>query len=58
MSIASLLAHEIMTDDEREDDERVIAAYEDADRASRAVVDDIFISLCGYSLETLIRKAT
>lgn len=36
---------------------RLQSAYEDADTKTKAVVDDIFISLCGYSLQSLIEQA-
>lgn len=34
--------------------ERIVERYEAATEAERAVVDDIFTSLCGWTLKTLI----
>lgn len=45
-----------MRDDADGDSERILNAYAAADDATKKVVDDIFISLCGYSLETLTKQ--
>jgi hypothetical protein len=57
--ISDQVAEEIATDDDNpaRNTERIIAAYESASTEIRAVVDDIFTSLCGYSLQTLIMRA-
>ena len=39
------------------DNVRIEENYKKADAATKAVIDDIFISLCGYSLETIIKDA-
>jgi|SRR5690606_6718735 len=44
-----------MRDDADGDSERILNAYAAADDATKKVVDDIFISLCGFSLETLTK---
>lgn len=54
MSIASQVYDAIESDDE-DSTERLIEAYKAATPDQKAVVDDIFISLCGWSLQTLIK---
>jgi hypothetical protein len=39
------------------DDARIKRNYERLHGDHKLIVDDIFISFCGYSLETLIRKS-
>lgn len=36
--------------------ERIVNAYTSATPETRAVLDDVFISLCGWSLSTLINE--
>lgn len=57
--ISDQVAEAISTDDDnpRRNTERIIDAYEGASKEQRALVDDIFTSLCGWSLETLIMRA-
>jgi hypothetical protein len=55
MSIASQVYDAIDSDDE-DGTARLIEAYMDATPDQKAVVDDIFISLCGWSLNTLIKR--
>ena len=45
----------IMTDDANGDKEsnRIIQTYQNANDVQKALIDDIFISLCGFSLNTL-----
>ncbi|RYG87283.1 MAG: hypothetical protein EON59_07895 [Alphaproteobacteria bacterium] len=61
MDLKSLILHELLTDDSssssERDCERIRDQYEAADAGSQAVLDDVFISLTGYGLNTLIDKA-
>ena len=43
-------------DDDTDDSDKIIDAYEHLDPRSKEAVDDIFISLCGWSLTTLIEN--
>jgi hypothetical protein len=36
---------------------RIVQKYNNADEKCKELIDDVFISLCGYSLKTLIDKA-
>lgn len=53
MSLVMRVAYHIIMDD-TDDSRRVIDAYNDATPDQKAVVDDIFISMCGYRLCSLI----
>lgn len=55
MSIASQVYDAIATDDEDGTDQ-IIVAYQHATADQKAVIDDIFISLCGWQLSTLIKR--
>lgn len=55
LTIVQQVQEAIFTDD-TDDSERIIQAYEEATAEQRAVVDDIFISLCGYRLATFIER--
>lgn len=61
MDLKSLILHELLTDDSATDCEadcaRVTEHYELAETDLKAVLDDIFISLTGYGLGTLITMA-
>jgi hypothetical protein len=59
MTLIDRIEQHMATDDEdREEQSRYLReAYEKADPAGRASLDDAFIALCGYSLLTLIREA-
>lgn len=48
----------VQSDDEPWDKkgERLIRTYQSADDKGKALIDDLFITLCGWSLETLIEK--
>tara|TARA_R100000988_G_C4007428_1_gene173862 strand:- start:7819 stop:7998 length:180 start_codon:yes stop_codon:yes gene_type:complete len=52
------LEHEMLTDDERMDKKsaRLKRTYETASDKEKKLIDDIFITICGYSLQTLINK--
>ncbi len=58
MDLICLIFQEMTTDmdsNERQS-ERIIEKYNEASKETKVVIDDIFISLCGWSLETLIIK--
>lgn len=61
MDLKSLILHELLTDDSstdcEQDCERIRGCCEAADMPWKAAMDDIFISLTGYGLGTLIDKA-
>ena len=61
MDLKSLILHELLTDDSstdcERDCERIRQCYAAADTPRKAALDDIFISLTGYALGTLIDKA-
>lgn len=59
MNLIERIQQEMQEDDgdtERES-ERIVLAYETADGITQARINDIFTSLCGWSLATLIREA-
>lgn len=62
MDLKSLILHELLTDDSstdcEQDCERIRQCYAVADTHRKAALDDIFISLTGYCLGTLIDKAS
>lgn len=37
--------------------ERLIGIYQTADEKSKEIIDDVFITLCGWSLQSLLEKA-
>jgi hypothetical protein len=44
----------LMAGDDTDDSARIEAAYLRADADGKKLLDDVFISLCGYSLATLL----
>lgn len=44
--------------DDCDQSERLAARYERAIPSERQAIDDVFICLCGYSLQTLINEET
>ena len=56
MSLVARIAELIATDD-CDQSERLARDYNALDAKCREAVDDAFISLCGYSLKTLIAEA-
>ena len=56
-----MILNELLTDDSStdsgQDSERIRRQYEVADGELKAVLDDVFISLTGFGLRTLIEKA-
>lgn len=59
MNLIEHIYNEMSTDDENTDkeSERIISLYKAADTATKSAIDDIFSSLCGWYLATLIEKA-
>lgn len=41
---------------ETKESARIVKKYKESDEKGKALIDDVFISLCGYSLETLIKN--
>lgn len=62
MDLKSLILHELLTDDSstncEQDCERIRECYAVAGTHRKGALDDIFISLTGYGLGTLIDKAS
>jgi hypothetical protein len=62
LDLKSLILHELLTDDSSTDCEgdcqRIRQGYAAANTDRKAALDDIFISLTGYGLGTLIDKAS
>lgn len=59
--VVSLIAHVqcVMQEDDADMDdqsERLATVWHEADAAGRALLDEAFIALCGYSLNTLINR--
>jgi hypothetical protein len=50
------LINQNMADDDDDGSVRILEAFNGADAKTSAVIDDIFISLCGWSLTTLISQ--
>ena len=58
-SINSTILELIQTDDGYNDinNARIIKTYKESPDIVKFTVDDIFIDLCGYSLDNIIRKS-
>ena len=56
MSIVSRIQELILSDD-TDDSERLVNDYQEASAIEKAAIDNAFISLCGYSLATLIKES-
>jgi hypothetical protein len=52
ITVQTLIASD--EEDTEKSSTRIAQAYDAADPACKEVIDDIFISLCGYSLKTII----
>ncbi len=52
------IQEEMLSDDEDREEQSAIlfAVYVGADKKTQAVIDEIFICLCGWSLETLLKR--
>lgn len=55
MTLVSAITQHILSDD-TDDSDRIHRTYAAATLEQREAVDDIFISLCGYSLATLVAE--
>lgn len=60
-TIKSLIAQEMIYEDRQQsivDQKNIIRRYEDSlDEQSKQIVNDMFISICGYGLDTLIKRS-
>ena len=56
MSIVSRIQEYILTDDD-DQSERLKNDYQHASQKEKQAIDNAFISLCGYSLATVIEEA-
>lgn len=54
--IISTLQEAIREDDENES-AKLIAFYEDSNEAKKEVINDVFIYICGWGIDSLIQKA-
>ena len=56
MSTTSLVTRvaRLIDSDDTDDSQRIIDSYRNATPVVQEAIDDIFISLCGYQLKTLI----
>lgn len=54
--IAGRLSDALINDDTEADNTRAVRTYMGADPKTQAAIDDIFISLCGWSLNTLLKS--
>lgn len=41
---------------EKKESAKIAKKYKESDEKGKALIDDVFISLCGYSLDTLIKN--
>jgi hypothetical protein len=57
--IISYVTDEILSDDgnANKNSSRIQNTYRDANEVQRAIIDDIFMSLCGWSMKTIIERA-
>lgn len=57
--IISYVTDAILSDDDNQNknNTRIQNSYRDANEVQRAIIDDIFISLCGWSMKTIIERA-
>ena len=58
MNLIEQIAEAINTDDSdtAEDSQRIIDAYHQAPLREKLILDNVFISLCGWSLATLLQR--
>lgn len=59
-NLIQVITMELLTDDQGDDRQalRIEKSYNEASEKEKQVIDDIFISLCGYSMASLIEKKT
>jgi len=52
------LEYEMLTDDEPtcKKSDRLERTYMNASESEQKIIDDVFITICGYSLNTLLKK--
>ncbi len=58
-AISEVFDAEVQTDDEPYDrrDRRLLLIWEKANKKQRAIIDDVLITLCGWSFDTLRKMA-
>lgn len=56
LDIVSVIRME-MTDDDENDTHHLLSLYKEADKKERAIMDALMISICGWTLSSLIRIA-
>lgn len=58
--LVELIESNITTDDfpSWKKGSRIYKLYENADNRTKGMIDNLFIHLCGYTLETLIKQAS
>lgn len=56
LDIISVIRMEMMDDDEN-DTHHLLFLYKEADKKERAIMDALMISICGWTLSSLIREA-
>lgn len=56
--INMIILEHIKTDDSynTNSNDRIMSVYNNANDTQKELIDDIFISLCGYSLDTIIKQ--
>lgn len=55
VDVAGRVLQEMTTDDDGPNNARIIQTYRGASAGTKAAIDDIFISLCGWSLKTILQ---
>lgn len=56
LDVITTIQEQMLNDDENDSD-RLIRTYEQADAAGKALIDDVLISICGYSMPSLLGMA-
>lgn len=56
MNLIEIIYDQMITDDYNtsKSSHRILETYDNADSETKDIIDDILISLCGYSMPTLI----
>jgi len=57
LDVITTIQTQMMSDDTNDSD-RLIRTYEGADEATKAVIDDVLITLCGYSMPSLLEMSS
>ena len=55
MTLVEIIKEEMFNDDEDQSD-RILQQYEVADQAGKDIIDELLISLCGWSMVSLKAK--